>query len=91
MVVIQETEWAKLMDGQIGIIRLLKELNVQAPIPSVGITFPYISSIEFMKVVWIGRKKFDQLVQTNRVKTIKKDRETYVPTGAGERYFSCKF
>ena len=37
--------------------------------------------------VRIGRTKFDQLVQANMVKTIKKDRKIYVPMGEVERYF----
>lgn len=55
--------------------------------PVTGPVNPYMTAMEFMQAVRIGRTKFDQLVAANKVKTIKKDRKIYVPAGEVETYF----
>lgn len=85
LLIIPEEEWKKLRDGQAELLRLLKD---QAGRETAGNkTVPYITAMEFMSAVRIGRTKFDQLVAQNKVKTIKKDRKIYVPIGEVERYF----
>jgi len=49
---------------------------------------PYLTAIEFMDAVKIRRSKFDQLVQLNMIKTIKKERKIYVPFSEVDRYFN---
>jgi len=83
--IVPASEWKALLAGQAEMIRLIKEwrnsMTVTAPVN------PYITAMEFMQAVRIGRTKFDQLVAANKVKTIKKDRKIYVPAGEVERYF----
>lgn len=85
VVVIPEAEWKKVIESQAELLRLVQELknvaNVATPLSS------FITAMEFMQAVRIGRTKFDQLVSQNKVKTIKKDRKIYVPVGEVERYF----
>lgn len=88
LVVIPEEEWRKMISAQEEILRLLRESRAQQE--KTGRTVPYITAMEFMSAVRIGRTKFDQLVAQNRVKTIKKDRKIYVPVGEVERYFGGK-
>ncbi|WP_207510435.1 hypothetical protein [Longitalea luteola] len=47
----------------------------------------YITAIEFMDAVRIRRSKFDELVASNKINTIKKKRKIYVPVTEIERYF----
>jgi len=49
---------------------------------------PYITAIEFMKAVRIRRWKFNCLVKSGKIKTMKKKRKIYVPKGEIERYFA---
>jgi hypothetical protein len=48
----------------------------------------YLTAIEFMAAVKVGRSKFDQLVSENKIKTIKKRRKIYVPSSEVERHFT---
>ena len=48
----------------------------------------YITSKEFMEAVRIRRWKFDQLISTNMIKTIKKKRKIYVLASEVARYFT---
>jgi hypothetical protein len=48
---------------------------------------PYITAGEFMKAVRIRRWKFNCLVGSGKIMTIKKKRKIYVPKGEVERYF----
>jgi hypothetical protein len=86
IVVVPEDEWKTLLTGQAELIKLLKELRPISPVASSVV--PYITAMEFMQAVRIGRTKFDQLVQANRIKTVKIDRKIYVPVGEVERYFT---
>ena len=85
VVVVPEADWQKLLQGQAELLRLVQELK--GTIPVTAAIVPFITAMEFMQAVRIGRTKFDQLVAANKVKTIKKDRKIYVPVGEGERYF----
>jgi len=66
---------------------LLKDLMARERSPAAGMFASYITAIEFMKAVRIGRRKFDQLVQINKMKTIKKDRKVYLRVEKVDRYF----
>jgi len=85
VVVVPEADWQKLLQGQAELLRLVQELKGR--LPATAAVVPYITAMEFMQAVRIGRTKFDQLVAANKVKTIKKDRKIYVPVGEVERYF----
>ena len=85
VLIIPEEEWKKLADGQAELLRLLKDLAGRDV--SAGKVVPFITAIEFMNAVRIGRTKFDQLVAENQIRTIKKGRKIYVPIGEVERYF----
>lgn len=84
-IVVPETEWKAMLTGQAELIRLVKEWRDS--MPATVSASPYITAMEFMQAVRIGRTKFDQLVAANKIKTIKKDRKIYVPAGEVERYF----
>ena len=86
VVVVPEADWQKLLQGQAELLRLVQELKGR--LPATAAVVPYITAMEFMQAVRIGRTKFDQLVAANKVKTIKKDRKIYVPVGEVERYFN---
>jgi len=47
----------------------------------------YITAIEFMEAVRIGRSKFDELVAGQQLSVVKKKRKIYVPVTEIERYF----
>lgn len=81
---IKPEEWADLMAAQETILKQLKELNNKGP---SDVPVRYISAIKFMKAVDIKRTKFDELVHTNKIKTIKKRRKIYVPITEIDRYF----
>lgn len=85
VLIIPEEEWKVLVDGYNEILSLLKDLVGKETSP--GKVVPFITAIEFMSAVRIGRTKFDQLVSESKVRTIKKGRKIYVPIGEVERYF----
>lgn len=67
---------------------VLKEIkNLQAPKQSIA-KESFITAKEFMAAVRIGRTKFDQLVATRKIQTIKKLRKIYVPVTEVNRYFT---
>ena len=47
----------------------------------------YLTAREFMDAVHIKRRKFNDLMKTNKIKTIRKARKIYVPIGEVERFF----
>jgi hypothetical protein len=69
-------------EGDIGRVKKLKVKN-----ESIAISAGFITAKEFMSAIRIGRTKFDQLVQANKIRIIKKDR-IYVPVGEVKRYFA---
>ena len=83
-VMIPAADLALLKTSQQEILQQLKELNTKGP---GGLPIEYITAVEFMKAVSIGRTKFDQLVNTNKIKVIKKRRKIYVPVGEVDRFF----
>lgn len=85
VVVIPESEWKELLETQKNILELLRD--IQSSSSKRSSVEGYITAMEFMQAVRIGRTKFDQLVGASKVKTIKKDRKIYVPMSEVERYF----
>lgn len=85
LVMIPKEEWADFLAAQQDILQQLKELNTRGP---TGIPVKHITAKEFMDAVRIKRTKFDQLVQSNKIKTVKKRRKIYVPVSEVERYFN---
>jgi hypothetical protein len=49
---------------------------------------PYITALEFMKAVRIRRWKFNCLVKSGKIATVKKKRKIYLLKAEIERYFS---
>jgi hypothetical protein len=47
-----------------------------------------VTAIEFMQAVRIRRWKFNCLVSSGKIITLKKKRKIYVPKGEIDRYFS---
>ncbi len=85
VVVVPESEWLRMLNSQAEILELVKALSSRDTGGSKVV--PFITAMEFMSAVRIGRTKFDQLVAENKVRTIKKGRKIYVPIGEVERYF----
>jgi hypothetical protein len=85
LLVITEDEWNKFRLAQEEILNYLR--TTKSNIPS-GITIKYITAKEFMAAVRIGRTKFDQLTQSNKIRVLKKRRKLYVPLSEVERYFN---
>lgn len=84
MVLLPEEEWQQIKDTQSEIVNLLKDLKLSR---TNGITSGYITAKEFMDAVRIKRTKFDQLVQTGKLKTVKRYRKIYVRSVEIERFF----
>jgi hypothetical protein len=87
LVVLPEEEWNYFKSSQNEMLALLKNLGTDSKSSVTKNISGYITAKEFMEAVKIRRTKFDQLVQTNRIKTIKKLRKIYVPIAEVERYF----
>ena len=86
LVMIPQEELTNLKATQQEILRYLKELQSK---PASNATIQnHITAKEFMAAIRICRSKFDQLVLTNQIKTVKKSRKIYVPVTEIERYFS---
>lgn len=84
-ITIPKEEWVIFKTAQQELISIVNDLKQKGP---GGIVVNHITAKEFMAAVKIGRTKFDKLVQTNKIKTIKKKRKIYVPAREVERYFS---
>lgn len=84
MIPAEELELIKAKQQEI--LNKLDDLKVPS---TAGHQIPvnHITAIEFMEAVRIRRSKFDELVATNKIKTIKKKRKIYVPVSEIERYF----
>jgi len=78
-------ELAVLRSSQQEILLQLKQLNNKT---TNGLSVEYITAKEFMKAVYIGRTKFDQLVNNNKIKVIKKRRKIYVSVNEIKRFFN---
>ena len=83
-IMIPQQEWNYIREQQKEIldqIKVLQEKRNQVPTD-------YITAKEFMEALRIKRTKFDQLVQTNKIRIIKKERKIYVPVKEIDRYFN---
>ena len=87
LVVLPEDEWNYFKSCQNEILALLKNLRVDSKSELSKSNSGYITAKEFMEAVNIRRTKFDQLVQANKIKVIKKLRKIYVPVTEIDRYF----
>jgi len=72
---------------QFEILKKLNELDKNNKNHDV-LESPYITALEFMKAVRIRRWKFNCLVNSGKIMTMKKKRKIYVPKGEIERYFA---
>lgn len=86
-VVIPAEEWQRVKNFQEEILKEIKGLQVKAPSGTNCIPLRNITALEFMAAVRIKRTKFDELVQENKVRVIRKGRKIYVPVEEVERYF----
>jgi hypothetical protein len=68
------------------ILRKLEELNNNGKSSPILLS-PYVTAIEFMQAVRIRRWKFNCLVSSGKIMSIKKKRKIYVPKGEIVRYF----
>jgi thiaminase len=85
LVMIPKEAWTDIVAMQQDILRKLQELSAKE---TNAVPIKYITAKEFMAAVRIGRTKFDQLVQTSKIRTTKKRRKIYVPVSEVERYFT---
>jgi hypothetical protein len=83
LVLIPEQELKQIKEIQGKILEKLENLQ-----PRENNQSAYITAIEFMEAVRIRRTKFDHLVATNQIKTLKKSRKIYVPTSEISKFFS---
>lgn len=84
-IMIPQKEWNYIRDQQKEILDQIKMLQEKR---HNEIPMNYITAKEFMDTLRIKRTKFDQLVQTNKIRIIKKERKIYVPVKEVDRYFS---
>ncbi len=85
LVMIPQEELYNLQSTQQEILKQLQNLQ---SLTSPTVPIRHITAKEFMAAVRICRSKFDQLVNQNKIRTIKKRRKIYVPTSEVDRYFS---
>ena len=86
LVIIPQEELSNLQSTQKEILKQLQ--NLQSKPTTQSIPIKHITAKEFMSAVRICRSKFDQLVASSKVKTIKKRRKIYLPISEVDRYFS---
>jgi hypothetical protein len=85
LVMIPQEELANIKSTQEEILQQLKVIQSKHSDSSIAVK--NITAKEFMAAVRICRSKFDQLVNSNQIKTIKKRRKIYVPASEIDRYF----
>lgn len=85
LVIIPIEELNNLKTTQQEILQKLTDLSISRPSPSSS---NHVTAKEFMAAVKICRSKFDQLVMTSKIKTVKKRRKIYVPVSEINRYFT---
>jgi hypothetical protein len=85
MVMVPEEQWTQVKNALHEIQNSISKNAVKEP---ASIALKYITAMEFMQAVRIKRTKFDKLVQTSKIKIVKKGRKIYVPVGEVERFFS---
>ena len=84
-VLIPEVELQQLKLTQVQILEQLQ--NLQEKGVKQSSLSNHITAMEFMKAVRICRSKFDKLVASSKIKTVKKKRKIYVPLSEIDRYF----
>jgi SAM-dependent MidA family methyltransferase len=75
-----------LKKGQQEILQRLERLETDTK-AKANASAPYITANEFMQAVRIRRWKFNCLVVSGKIRTLKKRRKIYVPRGEVDRYF----
>lgn len=85
LVMIPQEELSSLQSTQQEILKQLQNLQL---LVSPTVPLRHITAKEFMVAVRICRSKFDQLVNENKIRIIRKGRKIYVPTSEVDRYFS---
>ena len=83
ILIIPEMEFLDLKKTQQIILEKLENL-----IPQRQTESSYITASEYMDAIRIKRSKFDQLVDQNKIETIKKGRKIYVKAIEIEKYFT---
>ncbi len=84
-IMIPQQEWNYIREQQKEILDQIKMLQEKR---DNQFSINYITAKEFMDTLRIKRTKFDQLVQTNKIRIIKKERKIYVPVKEVDRYFN---
>ena len=84
-IMIPQQEWNYIREQQKEILDQIKVLQEKQ---RNQFSINYITAKEFMETLRIKRTKFDQLVQTNKIRIIKKERKIYVPVKEVDRYFN---
>jgi len=87
LVMIPAEELENLKKSQRELAEKMEKLSENLNKQNLAIPKDYISAREFRKAVDIGQWKFDQLVSSNLIKTIKKKRKIYVLSSEVQRYF----
>jgi hypothetical protein len=85
--VVESLDIETLKKTLLDILRKLKELNDNGNSTTI-LQIPYVTAIEFMQAVRIRRWKFNCLVSSGKIMSIKKKRKIYIPKGEIDRYFS---
>ena len=85
LVMIPQEELSNLQSTQQEILKQLQNLQLST---SQTVPIRHITAKEFMIAVRICRSNFDQLVNQNKIRIIKKRRKIYVPISEVDRYFS---
>jgi transcription initiation factor IIE alpha subunit len=80
------TEIEAIKNCQFEILKKLNELDKNNKNNAL-LDSPYITALEFMEAVRIRRWKFNCLVKSGKIMTMKKKRKIYVLKGEIERYF----
>lgn len=84
-IMISKEDLSEILITQQNILEQLHELKstVQArPMAT------HLTAKEFMDAVKIKRTKFDELIQGNKIKSLKKRRKIYIPIGEVQRFFN---
>lgn len=85
LVMIPQEELAQLKLKQEEILTQIQNLQTQK---AGTIPIDFITAKEFMSAVRICRSKFDELIASSKIRTIKKKRKIYVPVSEVQRYFT---
>ena len=86
-ILIGQQEIESIKKSQLDILKKLDELNKKEKNKEV-LNNPYVTAMKFMQAVRIRRWKFNCLVKSGKIMTMKKKRKIYVPKGEIDRYFN---